>query len=87
MNTYGFHKYLIEFPKYLKYKIYDDKYCCGIKFFDKDYTYDVTYNRQVDWYRIIIYGKDGSMRDIPFNDRTVELLPKNITLRTYGEYR
>lgn len=75
-----FDEYIIRFPSDIKYQIYDYIYCYGIKFFYDNKIYDIIYNRQVNWSRIIItegYGRSGS-KDIPFKEESWWILPKNI---------
>lgn len=90
--SFGFDKYIIEFPKDLKYSTYDKGYCIGIIFENDETYYELIHNRQVDWSRIYIRRKNNEIGcwnistewyDIPFNERTWGLLPKGVEVMKY----
>jgi len=81
--SFGFDKFLVGFPKELKFQIFDDGNCNGIIFYEEDATYQLVHNK-VDWNRIIVNRKDGSWMDLPFNPNTWSFLPKGVTIEEYN---
>ena len=90
--SFGFDKYLIEFPKDLKHTTYDHGYCIGIIFEDNEAYYELIHNKQIDWCRIYIRRKTDKTGcwnistewyDIPFNEKTWALLPKGVEVIKY----
>lgn len=80
LKSFTFEGYWIVFDPELKNHPFDEGYCYGIKFWQNDICYDLIHNR-VGWTRIIISSKEGHIKDIPFNENTIDLLPKGIVFR------
>jgi hypothetical protein len=81
---FGVANYIIEFPNTLKFKTYDEGWSAGIIFYTDESTYEITYNRQANWMRILIKNNDRSWSDVPFNRGTWELLPKGVSVDVYS---
>jgi hypothetical protein len=77
--SFGFDKYIVEFPKTLRFEIFDDGRCKGIKFHKDGAVYQLVHNK-VDWNRIIINKKDGAWMDLPFNPNTWSFLPEGVSI-------
>lgn len=79
----GFDRYIVEFPKSLKFEVFNDEGCNGITFLKDGNSYQLVHNK-VDWNRIIINRKDGSWMDLPFNPNTWSFLPEGISIEEYN---
>lgn len=54
---------------------YEDEVFKGIVYSFEEARYDIFLNKSVNWARIFINYQDGSHRDLPLNDGTIQLLP------------
>lgn len=72
--------YMMVLPEQLnvKYELYEDEHFKGVKFISNVGIVNVSYNKQVDWARILINNFDGSNGDVPFSERTFHFLPKEV---------
>lgn len=80
MKMLFFDNHMVEFDENIKFQTYDDKYCYGIKFWIDNVEYELIHNRQVNWSRIFVRDGAYSLSDIPFNERTLDLIP-NVVIR------
>lgn len=75
-NNYIFEGYSFSIDN-LDCFIYDDEWNKGIIYNTPEGKFDICFNK-VGWARIIINYKDNSFKDLPFNQNTLEFLPKEI---------
>ena len=80
LKSITFEGYWVVFDSNSKHQEYDEGYCYGIKFWHDDKQYELVHNR-VGMTRILISADNGFMKDIPFNENTIELMPKGIIFR------
>jgi hypothetical protein len=80
MIKFQFEDYMISFPRDITYNIFDDIYCYGIRIYDGNDKYELIHNRQANWSRIFII-KNNVIKDIPFKDSTMDLLPDYVKIQ------
>jgi hypothetical protein len=80
MIEFQFENYIIVFPKDITYNIFDDIYCYGIIIKDGPDVYELIHNREVNWSRIFLI-KNNIIKDIPFKDSTISLLPNFVNIK------
>lgn len=70
-----------------KFETYDTEWHQGIIFYLPEGRFDISLNK-IGWSRIIINYSDQSVKDLPFNDGTLTLLPSSIQVRkTNGTHK
>lgn len=70
-----FENYSILISEETTYEPYDNKYCRGILIYHNGSTYDLTYNKEMNWSRIFINHATGEWKDLPLNEKTLDLVP------------
>jgi hypothetical protein len=73
MLEYKIGSFLISMPPELKVQAFDEEDYRGIIFYYERYRYEVLKSRLGT--RLLINGREGEMRDIPFNMKTANMLP------------
>lgn len=74
---YQLNEYRLIIPDSASYDTYEDKDFKGINLYINNKTYNIHHNK-IGWSRLIINGDNFENKDLPFNEKTLKIIPLNI---------